>query len=320
MLVLDRLGRTRRHVVGAADRLSRSHGQRFALGGVAFELLAAGPAHAGFALEPDAARYAVAPERFPVIADVLCSVAIDDALFENASPYGGLELADGAFEDLERGELRLRAPRVQATLCRIAPSRYACSARIANHPRALTALLQSIAAVVVHAGGGVVVHAAGVVLDDSAVLYVGPSGTGKSTAATLTAGARMFACDRVALIPQPGGGLLACGMPSGKGAAMPYTDQVVWPLGAMFRVMRDGPAVPKPHSPRLRIARGADALFLVREAIESTDVSASAERTRLAASSAIASTVAVGTLHTVLGVSIGQLVHDQLELAGKARA
>ena len=86
MLALDRLGRTRRHSVGAADRLARSYGQRFALGGVAFELLASGPADAGLALEPDAARYAVAAERFPVVADVLCSVAIDDALFADASP------------------------------------------------------------------------------------------------------------------------------------------------------------------------------------------------------------------------------------------
>jgi hypothetical protein len=300
--------------------MARSHGQRFALGGVAFELLAAGPTDAGFTLEPDAARYAVSAERFPVVADVLCSVAIDDALFADASPYGGLELPSGSLGDLEHSELRLLAPRVQATVCRIAPRRYACSARIASHPRALTALLQSLVAVVVDASGGAVMHAAGVALGDRAVLYVGPSGAGKSTAARLTDGARMFACDRVALIPQASGGVLVCGMPSGKGAAMPYTDQVVWPVGAIFRVLRDDPSVAKPHVPRVRIARGADAVFLVREAIESADVSASAEHARLGAASMIARAVTVGTLHTVLGVSNGQLVHSELKITNEARA
>jgi len=274
---------------------------------VAFELLAAGPMPAGFALEPDAARYAVAAERSPVVADVLCSVAIDDALFADESPYGGLELADGAFEQLEHGELVLRAPRVQATLCRIARQRYACSARIASDSRSLTALLRSIVAVVVHAAGGVVVHAAGVAIDDHAVVYVGPSGAGKSTAATLTDGARMFACDHVALLPQPNGGVLAYGLPGGTAASMAYTEQVVWPLGAVFRVLRDGPAVPKP-----RALQGADALFTLREAVESVDGSTFAERARLNAVSAIAAAATVGVLHTVLGTPIGPLVRSHL--------
>jgi len=312
VLALDRLGRPRRHGLGAADRLARSHGQRFALGGVAFELLAAGPTPAGFALEPDAARYAVAAERYPVVADVLCSVAIDDALFADESPYGGLELAEGAFEQLEHGELVLRAPRVQATLCRIAPQRYACSARIAGDPRALTALLRSIVAVVVHAAGGVVLHAAGVAIDDHAVVYVGPSGAGKSTAATLTDGARMFAWDHVALMPQRDGGALAYGLPGGTVAPMARTDRVVWPLGAVFRILRDGADVPTPHIPRATVLHGAQALFALREAVESSDASTDAEQSRLKAAGAIADTAIVGTLHTVLGVSIGRLVRSHI--------
>lgn len=321
MLALDRLGRTRRHGVGVADRLTRSHGPRFALGGVAFELLAAGPTDAGFTLEPDAARYAVAAERHPVVADVLCSVAVDDALFADSSPYGGLELADGAFEQLAQGELVLRAPRVQATLCRLSPQRYACSALIAGDPRALTALLRSIVAIVVQAAGGVVLHAAGVALDDQAVVYVGPSGAGKSTAATLTDGARMFACDHVALVPQPSGGVLAYGLPGGTAAAMPFTEQVVWPLGAVFRVLRDGPTAPMPHSPRARALQGADALFALREAVEPVDDSMFAEGARLNAVSAIAGEATIGALHTVLGMPIGTLVRKHLRpLTQEARA
>jgi len=316
MLELDRLGRSRSNVARtASDRVLPSHGQRFALGGVAFELLTASPGPGrspGFVLEPDTARYCVPSGRHPVVADVLCSVAIDDARFEGASRFGGLELPSGTIDDLSRGELELRAPRVHATLCRLAPQRYACSARIASDPLALSALLRSIVAIVVHDAGGVMVHAAGIVLDQQAVIYVGPSGAGKSTAATLTDRARMFACDHVALLPQRAGGVLAYGMPGGSTAAMSQTSEAVWPLGAVFRILRDGPAVPKPHTPRVTLLQSAEALFTMREAVESPDESIAAEQKRLAAVAAIASATKVGTLHTVLGASIGQLVREQL--------
>ena len=320
MFALDRLGRPRNGVVrGAADRLAASHGQRFALGSVAFELLASssgveqgvGPTR-GFMLEPDAARYCIAADRHPVVADVLCSVAIDDALFEGASPFGGLELPDGTIADLADGELTLHAPRARATLCRIAPHRYACSARIASDPMALTVLLRSIVAVVVHDVGGLIVHAAGIALGERAVIYVGPSGAGKSTAATLTDGARMFAADHVALLPQRDGSVLAYGLPGGNAATMTHTAEVVWPLAGVFRIQRDGADVPLPHVPRARCLSGAEALFALREAVESADVSPAAEQTRLSAVSAIAAAVTIGTLHTVLGTQVGELVREQL--------
>jgi hypothetical protein len=295
-------------------RLSRTHGQRFALGGVAFELLAAMPSTTTLTLEPDAARYCSAPDRYPVIADVLCSVTIDDALFEHDRPYGSLELAEGAFAGLAYGELVLRAPRVQATLCRIAPQRFACSARIAGNARALTALLRSVVAVIVQIEGGVTLHAAAVALDDRAVIYVGPSGAGKSTAASLTHGGQMFARDHVALMPQADGSVLAYGLPGGKAAPMAETEQLVWPLAGLYRIMRDA----QPDVPRARIVSGAEALFTVREAIESADCSASAESMRLTAASAIARAVPVGTLHTVLGAPLGQLLREQLQLAREA--
>jgi hypothetical protein len=297
-------------------RLSRTHGQRFALGGVAFELLASMPSTTTFTLDPDAARYCFSSTSYPVIADVLCSVAVDDALFENDSPFGGLELADGAFAGLAHGELVLRGPRVRATLCRIAPQRYACSARIASNAAALNALLRSIIAVIVQIEGGVTLHAAAVALNERAVIYVGPSGAGKSTAASLTNGGRMFARDHVALMPQPDGSVLAYGLPGGKPAPMMETEQVVWPVAGLFRIMRDA----QPREPRACLVSGAEALFTVREAIESADCSATAESMRLTAASAITSAVQVGTLHTVLGAPIGQLLSDRLQLAREARA
>lgn len=306
MLETDRLGQPRNSIVRAADRSPRSHGQRFALGGIAFELLASGQARTGLALEPDAERYAVPSDRHPVIADVLCSVAIDDALFEGASPYGALELADGAFQALEHGEIELRAPRVQATLCRIGRDRYACSARIASDPRALTALLRSVIAVVVHAAGGVVLQAAGVVLDQRAVLYVGASGVGKSTAASLTESARMFASDHVALLPVAGA-VLAYGLPGGTAAPMVSTEQVVWPLGAVLRVERADTAAPQLHT-----LHETEAACVLREAVVAVDGSPLAERDRQRAVGSIASASAVGTLHTVLGAPVGRLVRGAL--------
>lgn len=308
MLAFDRLGRPRSGAAnGAAGRLGASHGPRFALGGVAFELLASTPG-ASLAIEPDAARYCVPAERHPIVADVLCAITVDDAPFVHEGPFGGLELPGGAIEALAHGELELRAPRVRATLCRLAPRRYACSARIASDPAALSALLRSIVAVVVHAAGGVMVHAAGVALGEAAVIFVGPSGAGKSTAATLTEGARMFAQDHVALLPQPDGGVLAYGMPGGSVAAMAQTDQPVWPLAGVLRIMRDA----VPGAPRLTALSGAEALFVVREAVECADVSPAAERARLDALAGIVRAVEVGTLHTMLGARHGQLVRAQL--------
>jgi hypothetical protein len=245
---------------------------------------------------------------------VLCSVTTDDALFERDSPFGSLELADGAFAGLAHGELTLRAPSVQATLCRIAPQRYACSARISSNARALTALLRSIVAVIVQIEGGVTLHAAAVALQDRAVIYVGPSGAGKSTAAALTHGGRMFARDHVALMPQPDGSVLAYGLPGGKPAPMTETNQVVWPVAGIYRIMRDA----QPSAPRGQLVSGAEALFTVREAIESADCSTSAESMRLAAASAIAAAVKIGTLHTVLGAGLGPLLCGQLQLASHA--
>jgi hypothetical protein len=131
----------------------------------------------------------------------------------------------------------------------------------------------------------------------------------------------MFACDHVALLPQPRGGVLAYGLPGGTAASMSYTDQVVWPLGAVFRVLRDGPAVPEPHSPRARALHGADALFTLREAVESADSSTHAERTRLDAVSTIAGEATIGVLHTVLHAPIGALVRQHIrQLSSEARA
>jgi hypothetical protein len=313
VLLLDRVSRPQS--VASAHAINS---QRFVLGGVAFELSASTLGQQiRCSLEPDAARYCLPANRHPEIASVLCSVAIDDALFEGANPFGVLELQGCTIADLAHGEINLSAPRVRATLCRLEPHRYVCSARVASDPRALSILLRSIVAIAVHEAGGLMMHAAGVVLSQRAVLYVGPSGQGKSTAAAHTDGARMFASDHVALIPDEGGRVLVYGMPGGKRADMPYVDDVVWPLGMILRVRRDDPSSLEQRVPRARLVQGVEALFIAREAAEAADTSKSAEDARLNAAYAVTQASAIGTVHTVLGHPIGQLVRGLLATEGQ---
>jgi hypothetical protein len=218
-------------------------------------------------------------------------------------------------------------------LRQVGPRRYACAARIADGSGALTSLLNMVVAAIVQAEGGVVLHAAGIELDGRAVLFLGPSGAGKSTAATLTHGATMFAHDHVAVVVKPVAGerehaveregavesalAWAYGLPGGSPARMAQTSHAVLPLAGVFRVFQPAPHAQDTSS---RITRGelfggARALFIVREAVESADVSLEGEQARLNAAAAIAAArgVRVGALHTVLGESIAPLLRDLLE-------
>ncbi len=292
MLELEQPGHRKWKARGVGSWPALGHVERLAFGGVAFELLSTAPLQR----EGEAERYCLPPSAHPVLADVLCAVSIDAPCFEGSSPFGPLEI-----ERAGDGEILLRAPRVLASLREVGPSRYACSARIAQHPSALSSLLRSISAVILQAHGGVIVHAAGIELDGRAILYTGPSGAGKSTAAALTEGATMFAHDHVALVARDAT-VMAYGLPGGASARMTQTCDVVLPLAGVFRIRR-GEAVARGE--RLQ---GARALFALRESVESADVSMHDEQARLQAVSAIAASANVGTLFTVLGKPLASIV------------
>lgn len=299
---------------------------RFAIGAVAFEILSDTP----LCFEPAVERYRLHPDAHPVVADVICSVAVDPRSFAGVSPSG--EVRVERVEDADpngRSELRLRAPRAQCSLNRVAQQRYACSARIADEPSALTSLLYMVSEAIVQAEGGIVMHAAGVELDGRAVLYVGPSCAGKSTAATLTAGAAMFAYDHVAIVAPAdrSADTLAYGLPGGTPARMSQSAHAVLPLAGIFRIFQAREAVAEAgreaayevayetaYEPRGELLSGAKALFLLRESVECADVSIKGEQARLHAAAAIAAStrVRVGALHTVLGRSLTPLVRTLL--------
>lgn len=298
MLELDQPGRgqSKGRAAGPSARPVSSR-ERLAFGGVAFELLSS----ASLPRTAELQRYLLPANAHPVLADALCSISVEPALFPNASPAGSL-----ALERTGDGELLLRAPLVLASVRKVAPSRYACSARIAAHEKALASLLRSLNAAIVAAEGGVIVHAAGIALDGRAIIYTGPSGAGKSTAATLTEGAAMFAFDHVALVPQ-GDGVMVYGLPGGTAARMTQTCDVVLPLGGVFRIRRGRN---EPHGERLH---GARSLFVLRESVESADVALADEQARLHAVSAIAARARVGALHTVLGKPLASIVRALCE-------
>jgi hypothetical protein len=288
----QRSGRVR---AGSAPALG--HAERLAFGGVAFELLSS----VRLAREPEVERYCLAPSAHPVIADVLCAVTVDPALFADSEPYGHLEV-----ERTGEEELVLRAPRVVASLRKVGPARYACSVRIAPHPGAFSELTRSVSAAIVQAEGGVIVHAAGIALDGRAVVFTGPSGTGKSTAATLTEGAAMFAYDHVALVAHEGR-VLAYGLPGGRAARMAQTDDVVLPLACVLRIQRGE------GTPHGQLLHGARALFTLREAVESSNDALPDEQARLHSVSTLAAHVPIGVLHTVLGMPLAAIVRKLCE-------
>ncbi len=299
---------------------------RFAMGAVAFEILS----DTALRLEPEAERYRLHPDAHPVVADVICSVAVDPSSFAGASPSGEIRVERFQHADPNgRWELRLHAPRAECSLNRVAPQRYACSARIAGEPSALTSLLNMVSEAIVGAEGGVVMHAAGVELDGRAVLYVGPSCAGKSTAATLTLGAAMFAYDHVAVVAPANGTAeaLAYGLPGGTPARMTQSAHAVLPLAGIFRIFQahklsDGAASSAALEPSGEVMSGAKALFLLRESVECADVSIPGEQARLHAAAAISSSsrVRVGALHTVLGGSLTPLVRALLASKPELRA
>lgn len=65
--------------------------------------------------------------------------------------------------------------------------------------------IRSAFALLAFAAGGLLLHAAGVVRDDSAYLFLGHSGAGKSTVARLSPSARLLSDDLVLLWPADGG-------------------------------------------------------------------------------------------------------------------
>jgi hypothetical protein len=264
------------------------------MGGVAFELLAAD----GAGLRPGerAQRHCVPTAGAPVVAQVSCAVRRDPALPSSVA-------ADQVQRRPLPGAVEVSSRQMCARLERVAAGRYLATARVAPGEQALEALLRGLSAELVAAEGGLVLHASGLELDGAAVLFVGPSRAGKSTA-TVLAGA-CFAYDHVAVVTVAGRPF-AWGLPGGTRPAAPEADAAVLPLRAILRVRRGG------AQPELVDTDPVGALFVLRESVESADLSDAGEQARLRAITELAALAHVGEIRTVLGQPLTPLLRAAL--------
>ncbi len=125
--------------------------------------------------------------------------------------------------------------RVRAELRRLSAGRYAATAMVAPSEAGCSSLVTALSAAVVNREGGFVLHSAGVELDGRAMLFIGPSGAGKTTAANHCDGARWVARDRSAVYPTRLGWYVA-GMAGGDPIDLPRAASTLAPLGGVFRV------------------------------------------------------------------------------------
>jgi hypothetical protein len=267
---------------------------RFVFGGVAFEV----EAHEAVQWElwPEFERHTCEGDRYPVLARVRCIVRVDPSL-----PTTG---TNGIVVERDRDATDATVVIARGAHCELAADgrgRYTARVRIAprrdddSEPQGPDAVVLGLSAAILEREGGLSLHAAAIELEGRAVLFVGPSGAGKSTAAQLARGSRVFAFDRVNVVPDGAGGYAAWSLPGGASLAMAPSAHRRLPLGAILRV-RQGRGAPRIE--RLSATRG---IFALRESIWLTDSSPSAEEHRMDAAALLRGRVRVAEIHTVLG-------------------
>lgn len=185
---------------------------------------------------------------------------------------------------------------VRVRLRRVGDRRYVASVLREVDNLSLHPLEETIAHTLVERCGGVILHAASIRLEDGrAVVFIGPSGAGKTTACALS-GRPFFARDKVALVPREG---VWWAWPL-LGGTMPETGSMcgdpALEVAAVCRVRQSS------GEARVDDLSAHRAVFLVRESCFA-NTSAGLDDTRLDAITQLCSEVPVGEVHTVLGSS-----------------
>ena len=262
---------------------------RFGYAGVVFEM--SGPA-TGWDLAKEHLDFADRTPDEGVLARVEC--AFD------------LVKEDGA--DLDRtvrwrwtgDEAEVGTARVDATVRRRSRGLYDARGEVAGGSH-VSSLVTAVASAIASREGALVLHAAGVQVGGRAVLFVGPSGAGKTTSANHCPGTRWMARDRAAVVPV-GGSWFAWGMAGGDPIDLPREPHRSLPLGAVLRVHRtDGPS-------RIEALEGARAVTVLRESVQSGGVGIEEERRQLDAILRAAGEARVGIVHARLGEPLTELV------------
>lgn len=102
--------------------------------------------------------------------------------------------------------------------------------------------LRVLTALLVEARGGLLLHGAGLVRDGRGLLLLGPSGTGKTTAARNAGGAQVLNDDLVLLLPEPDGTWQLHASPFTNPSQVQPAGPAAAPLAAILR-LRQSPRV-----------------------------------------------------------------------------
>jgi hypothetical protein len=268
----------------------------FVFGGVAFEMCPA--PGLSWSLGAEHRLFAGAYATSPVAGQVHCVVSPAPELDHEGFTR---EIRWSWSDDVAR----ISAGRVRAELRQLAPARYAATALVAPHEAGCSALVTALTGAVVSREGGFVVHAAGVEIDGRAVLFVGPSGAGKTTAANHSQGARWMARDRAAVYPTPLG-WYAAGMAGGDPIDLPRAAGHVFPLGAIFRVQKAR------GRPAARAASAVQVIRVLRESVQAVAEEPSEEGARIERLAALGATCPTMFLETVLGAPLIPVLRSAL--------
>jgi hypothetical protein len=263
----------------ARDRGAR----RFALGGVAFEiepepaLVWQLPLLDGLALPLPAATHASA----------CCHLRVDPTL--QTPPW-----SDGtAAWEARPGGVSVTTAELALELRARAARHFEVHARIASE-RCIPQLVVLLATTVIELAGGLCLHSTAVEWDGAALLLLGPSGAGKTTASQLLGDVRCLANDRVA-VWETSAGFGVWALPGGAPPLLARSPHAALPLAVFLRVLQ---AEERSSMRRFRV--GEAALYL-REAIEVGVGSGFLEGERLERVSALACAAIGGSVSTVLG-------------------
>jgi len=155
--------------------------------------------------------------------------------------------------------------------------------------------------------GGLLVHAAAVELDGQAVLFVGPSGAGKTTASSQMRGCAWLSVDRVALVPGQGGWWV-WRLPWGNllGLTLNPSATIFLPLAGILRV-RQASRVDIQSSSRLA------ATMLLRESLRTGSPSVADEAKLLQLADQLHQRHPVGNIDVSLGTDLVNTVRAWLK-------
>jgi hypothetical protein len=154
---------------------------------------------------------------------------------------------------------------VRAEVRRLGERRYAATALVNPNWHGCASLTTAVAGTIVLREGGLVLHASGIELGEKAVLFVGPSGAGKTTAANHCEGARWFARDRAVVYPTSGG-WVAAGMCGGDPIHLPASEHRLLELAGILRVQRGK------DEARVRSLDAREAFFYLRESLQAAQM------------------------------------------------